>query len=137
MKNKLLIIYLLTALFIHESLLAQNFKDAINIKVANKTGIVLKGVSVKFVNNKDSVNFQQFITNDSGLVKIVNIKDGNYYFIISHLGYTTFKSSVYSLPFSKIQTEIKFTLASFTNELNTITVNSKKPFLQNIKGKLL
>ncbi len=137
MKNKLLIIYLLTALFIHESLLAQNFKDAINIKVANKTGIVLKGVSVKFVNNKDSVNFQQFITNDSGLVKIVNIKDGNYYFIISHLGYTTFKSSVYSLPFSKIQTEIKFTLASFTNELNTITVNSKKPFLQNIKGKTI
>lgn len=103
----------------------------INGKIKDESNKGIDGATVSLLNAKDSSLVKVNLSEKDGLVSFDNIKNGSYLINVSVVGYQKTWSPAFMVgPDNKQVTVPDITVAKRVSELNEVTVNEKKPFIE-------
>src|SRR6478672_6322588 len=115
--------------FLCNAVFAQQF----SVKVNAAQQQPLAGATIELKKKSDSSLVKTALTSKEGIGLFENLGEGEFYFVIAHVGYETLQTPAVVLPTTKnTQT---YTLRSKSETLQSVTVASKKPFIQQVQGK--
>lgn len=106
-------------------------QQAINLKVLNEKQQPLAGSTVLLKSKNDSVIIKTAITDAEGKLTFVLPEEGNHFLSLSHLGYQSLQTEF------KIGELLTFQLSPASKTMETVTVQGKKPFIQQVQGKTI
>ncbi|RYY71204.1 MAG: hypothetical protein EOO13_03925 [Chitinophagaceae bacterium] len=128
MQKFLLLFFILIA---GRSMAQQN----ITVSVLTDKGQVADGASITLHRAGDSSLERTALTDKSGKALFEKLVAGNYYFKISHTGCETVVSKILNLPNNG--TVHSFVLKTSGQTLQAVTVQGRKPFIQQLQGKVV
>lgn len=108
-------------------------QQAITLHVKNETGQPAIGSSIELRKTTDSSLIRTGLADKDGNAIFQNVPEGNYFFIITHSGSEVLKSPAYNFPADGLQQQL--TLKAALQTLQAVTVQSRKPFIQQVQGK--
>jgi iron complex outermembrane receptor protein len=110
-----------------------SFAQQFSVQVNSAQQTPLAGATIELKRKSDSVLVKTALTSKEGTGVFEQVPDGIYFLVIAHIGYETLHSEAISLPASKnIQS---YSLRSKSETLQSVTVASRKPFIQQVQGK--
>ncbi|WP_299668899.1 TonB-dependent receptor [uncultured Polaribacter sp.] len=127
MKNLISILFFL---LISYSICCQ---QSISGNVIDKNNIPLESVAVSLFSSDDKKFVKAAITNPKGEFIIQNIKEGNYFLIITSLGYKDYETKAFQLIANKNFGQLM--LENSSEELEEIVIKTKKPMVQVLADK--
>ena len=113
------------------SSIAQN---TISGKITDETKTSLPFANVILYEKGSTENPKGVISNDNGNYHFENIKNGNYYIVISMLGFETKKNEAFLVATNQI---FNFILKEETQTLNEVIIKSKRPVIRQTAEKLI
>lgn len=128
---------LIITVFVTIAAAAHNPGDSatVSVIVKNEQQQPLEAAVVSILRITDNMLIKSEITGNDGKALLENIPTDSYYFTISFTGYTTDSTEVLiTQPGTKTVT---ITLQPAANSLQTVTVSTRKPFIQYEQGKVL
>lgn len=123
-------IFFFLFLFCSGHLMAQ---QTLTLRIKNEKGQPASGSGVEMRNATDSALSRTAVADKDGNAVFQNITDGSYFFTITHIGSETLQTKTYRLPADGWQQQVTVKTASQT--LQGVTVQSRKPFIQQVQGK--
>lgn len=124
---------LFTALIL-SSLSALYAQNSIETKIYGSVSISQKPIeaaTILLLRPKDSAVAKTTATDNLGRFSFQEIKDGKYLVSVQLVGYKPFYSEVFEInPANRVYEVKPITLAVADKELNSVTVSSKKPFIE-------
>ena len=105
----------------------------ISLSVKNEKGQPAHGSSIELRKATDSGLLRTNITDKEGRSLIQHVPAGTYFFKISHTGSETISSTKFQVP--AVAATFSFTLKAAPKELQGVTVQVRKPFIQQVQGK--
>lgn len=131
MKKKM---YLLTLMSLIALILTSY---ATEIEIANVSGQVfssnksIEGATVKLLTAKDSSAIKTTVTDNSGSFHFQEQKEGKYLVAVQFVGFETYYSEVFELNEETFFYQLRpIKLETASQQLNAVTVTSKKPFIE-------
>ena len=114
-------------------------KGKVTIAVLNEQSAALEGATVELVRSKDSGLVKSAISDKNGIAEIDGIKPGSYLVKATTVGYATGYSSTFTLTAEQPRITIPSLtlLQKATNQLQGVTVTSKKPFIQKLTDRIV
>jgi hypothetical protein len=109
-------------------------QNTISGKITDETKTSLPFANVILYEKGSTENPKGAISDDNGNYHFENIKNGNYYIVISMLGFETKKIKEFEL---KSNTVFNITLKEESQILNEIIVKSKRPVIRQTAEKLI
>ncbi|MBS1578787.1 MAG: TonB-dependent receptor [Bacteroidetes bacterium] len=139
MRTKLLIFFIFFLFFFIGKSQEASFEFNLKILIQNEIKKPLPNVIVEVRCTKDSALIKNIFTNNKGVAEISKLSNGTYYFFCKLVGYVNFKSGNLNFPSNKnsLKDSIVFQLVPTTKNLGTVSVSSKKPFIQQAHGKTI
>ncbi|RYD75812.1 MAG: TonB-dependent receptor, partial [Sphingobacteriales bacterium] len=105
----------------------------ISLHLQNDKGQPAAGASIELRKFADSVLIRSGIADKEGNTVFQNINDGNYFFKITNAGFEALLTKPFNFPAEgKVQSLV---LKSASQTLQDVTVQSRKPFIQQVQGK--
>jgi iron complex outermembrane receptor protein len=104
-----------------------------SVTILSSQKLPVAGAGIEFKRKADSSLYKTALTNKDGLAEFNSITDGEYYLIITHVGYETLQTEVISIPAST--NKKTYSLITKASTLQGVTVSSRKPFIQQVQGK--
>jgi len=133
-------IFLLLLLFLETSIAnpLRNDSTGFSITVINDKQQFVQGITIELFNSAKKNLVKSAISNAKGKAVFYNIKAGQYYFVISGIGYLVQTSPVYTFPFA-VGTDQNQTiqLAQEFSNMQDVTIMGTRPFVQHVHGKVL
>ena len=105
------------------------------IAVVNEKQQPFEGATIELVHGKNTL-IKAAVSDVNGQAVFQLANDGQYTFRISASGYAPQTTPVYTFPFEG-KPPVKITLQSTAKVLGGVTVNSRKPFIQHLRGKVI
>lgn len=113
------------------SLAQSNELTHISGKIKDESNKGIDGATVALLNAKDSSLVKVNLTERDGKITFDNIKNGSYLLNVTVVGHTKTYSPVFAVTKDNKQITIPdITLVKKISELNEVTVNDKKPFIE-------
>ena len=137
--NRILMLAILLLVCTGLSAQETNVQGKVSIAILNEQSAPLENATVELLNAKDSSLQKTAITDKNGIVEIQNIQAGSFFLKTSMVGY----NSSYSVPFAITSEKNSITVPSLTmvqktaNQLEGVTVTSKKPFIQKLSDRIV
>ena len=108
-----------------------NDQARISAKIKDESGRGIDGATVSLLNAKDSLLVKVNLTEKDGAVTFDNIKNGSYLLKVSVVGYSTASLQAFIVGSGDKQVTVPdIVLTKKVSELNEVTVNEKKPFIE-------
>ena len=134
---KLLFIFMLLTLSLWVSGQSEG-AGKISINIRTTGGRVLPDATVELIKAADSMLVKASIADANGYADFENCAPGNYLLRISLINYTTAYSGPVNLSAEKSTVVVPpISLIPQAIQLNTITVNSRKPFIQKLTDRIV
>ncbi|MBC7936894.1 MAG: TonB-dependent receptor [Rhizobacter sp.] len=124
--------FLFFFLLITGQVLAQ---EAITLQVKTDKRQNASGSSIELRKVADSSLFRTGLTDAGGIAVFQNVPGGNYFFKIMHTGSETLITKAYHFPGDGLQ--LQQVLKTTAQTLQSVTVQSRKPFIQQLQGKTI
>jgi len=103
----------------------------ITAKIKDESGKGVDGATVSLLNAKDTSLVKINLSEKDGTVSFDNIKSGAYVLSVSVVGYNKAVSPVFTIAADSKQLNVpEIIIAKKVSELNEVTVNEKKPFIE-------
>ncbi|HSU28050.1 MAG TPA: carboxypeptidase regulatory-like domain-containing protein, partial [Chitinophagaceae bacterium] len=116
-----------------QELLAQPItaKGKLIVNVSSESGDPVLDATISLKRKKDSVLVKTGITGKDGKSEIENLKEGNYFIVVTHIGYIKASGKPFSIneTQSSVETSVLLKPAE-VKSLNEVTVTAKKPFIE-------
>ena len=109
--------------------LAQQF----SVKLVSAQQLPVEGASIQMKRTADSTLVKTALTNKEGIGTFQQVPDGDFYFVMEHVGYQTLQTA--SIRFPNTKSSEQYTFYNSTATLQSVTIASRKPFIQQVQGK--
>ena len=108
------------------------------ITVINDKKQIAEGVSIDLFNATKKILIKTTLTNNKGTAVFFDMAEGSHYFIISGVGFKSYKTPVYTFPLAAgIDNNQTIQLETVISNLQDITLVSSRPLVQYVQGKVL
>jgi len=113
-------------------------RATITVKITGDNHAALPGVTVNLLSQKDSAIAKVAITEQDGTATLDAIKQGQYFLRVTHTGYTTYTSGVIVVDEKNSNITLPgVTLTAAVNQLQNVTVQAQKPFIEKLADKMV
>ncbi|MDU8884716.1 outer membrane beta-barrel family protein [Yeosuana sp. MJ-SS3] len=126
------IVLIVSCLLLPTLIIAQNFSISGSVKDEHDQLVSFANVIVSDISN--SAIIHGTTTDESGTFKLVELKQSNYAFQVSYLGYITYRDTLDLSKDLKLKTII---LKEKTEELDGVTIIAKKPTVKRLVDRLV
>ena len=137
--HKTLIFFLLFLLL--KTSIAQplmNDSSGFFISVINDQQHFLQGITIELFNAAKKNLVKSVISNAKGQAVFYNIKAGDYYFVVSGVGFQVQSTLLYKFPGAAgLGNKQTFQLTQDVSDMQDVTIIGTKPFVQQVQGKVL
>lgn len=116
----------------------ENSRGKITATILNNQQQPVENATVELRKAKDSSLVKIAVTDKTGLAEFENIRFGDYLIKTSIVNFKTQYSTVFSLSASQNMVQVpSLSLQPGATELATVTVNSRKPFIQKLSDRIV
>jgi len=117
---------------------AQTSRGNISVTIVNEQQMPLENATVELRKAKDSSLAKIAISDKNGIAEFENILFGKYLLKVSMSGRAVQYSSSFELSADQPQLSVsKISLQPDTKQLNNVTVNARKPFIQKLNDRIV
>lgn len=113
------------------------YAASIEGKVNDYQGSPVPFTSVILYNALDSAMTKAELTDDNGNFKLDNLENGNYYIVLSYVGYPEYTGEVFELTSGENKSLGTIAMTAPSNELDEVTVVAKRPMLEMKADKIV
>jgi outer membrane receptor protein involved in Fe transport len=134
------LLYILFLVIAKTSVSQPLMKDSVNfyITVINDKKQSVEGVSIEQFNASKKTLIKTALTNNKGVAVFYNMAEGHHFFIISGVGFKTYKTSIYTFPIAATKQNYQtIQLQTDVASLQDVTVVGTRPLVQYVQGKVL
>jgi len=110
-------------------------QQVITLHIKTDKGQNAGGSNIELHKASDSSLVRTGLADKEGVALFQNVPDGTYFFKISHAGAELLQTRAYTLPGDELQQQ--YVLKTATQTLQAVTVQAKKPFIQQVQGKTI
>lgn len=116
---------------------AQSGKGTVTIPVQNEQQAPLEGATVELLRSQDSALVKTAVTDKAGIALIENVAPASYFFRVSSVGFATAHSKAFAVKENETTKLAALGLAKNDNQMQGVTVNARKPFIQRLNDRLI